>query len=297
MSTVPSLTARQAASMMPRPADRRVHHAKAPQPLVAVGRDLGQVVHQHLAGGDVAKILQVVEFLARWRRAGCAPAARSCAPAPSAGACRGRRISSSRQSMWLRYGIAGLEQRLALLQPVFVLASGRRCGGGRERMTRFQVLVVLDHQVAGGTAGEDLDRRRRRGRVPASPVRRCWSWCRRHRARCRTRRALDVVLLPGQPLGIGDGGRGVRHVEHRGQAAEHRAPWCRWGWSRPPCRRDRADGHAGRSGRAGHAGRGHRPRSPHARCAGRRERRSGHHARRHRWSRCPRAGRRCRRAG
>ena len=33
---------------------------------------------------------------------------------------------------------------------------------------------------------------------------------------------LDVVLFPGEPLRVGDRRRGVRHVEHRREAAEHR---------------------------------------------------------------------------
>ena len=105
---------------------------------------------------------------------------------------------------------------------------------------------------------------------------------------------LDVVLLPGELLGIDDGRRGVRHVEHRGQAAEHRGPACRSGWSPPSCRRGRADARADRSARAARAGPWRRSSRRPWRRRARRARRCGRCGRRRRWPRCPRAAHRCR---
>ena len=219
VSTVPSLIARQAAVLHLLAADRRVHHAEAFQPVVAVRRDLGEVVDQHLAGGDVAEILQVVEFLGGGdvqdvRRAAGGAGQRHQAPGAEEGAFLVAPFHVA------AIGVARLEHVLAVLQAVFVLAViGDAAAAGAH--DAFQVLVVLDHQVAGGTAGEDLDRADAAAEFQLCQFGDVGLGAADIEAHVAPGLAFHVVLLPGELFGIGDRRRGVRHVEHRGKAAEH----------------------------------------------------------------------------
>ena len=113
-------------------------------------------------------------------------------------------------------------QRLALVEAVFVLGVER--GAAADHLEdAAQALVVLDQQRAGGGADEhlyagaalrafQLRQMFTFSRVP--PMKKAKSQCMRWRPR------LD---LGGERL-LGDGQRiGVRHFEHRGDAAHHGA--------------------------------------------------------------------------
>jgi len=117
-------------------------------------------------------------------------------------------------------GVAQLEQGLPLLQPVFVLAVVGHAAAAVAH-DGLQGGVVLDQQVTGAAAGEHLDaadaglllqHRKLRGvALRGADIQ-------AHVAPCH---ALDIPLLPRDLAGAGDGGRGVRHVEHRREAAQH----------------------------------------------------------------------------
>ena len=242
---------------MPLAADRRVHHAVAAEPLVAVGRHLGQVVHQHLAGGDVAEILEVVEFLARSRRAGYAPAGRLRRASAISRRVPRKAHSSSRHSMWLAYGSPQLNTAPCGPAGGIRPRCERRCGGAR-RASRAQMLASSSTsrspvELPANTLMAHTPRPvSRRGKA-----RECWPWWRRHRGRCRTRRRArrSPASRPAAAAST-SGGRGVRHVEHRGHAAEHGGPGAGGhALDAHGARRGRADAHAGRSGRAARAGR------------------------------------------
>ncbi len=115
---------------------------------------------------------------------------------------------------------AGVEHRLAGLQPVLVLAVvGDRPAAGPHH--RLQAGIVLDQQVAGRAAGEHLDRAHAGQRFQPAEFRRVGLGGADIQPDVAPAVRLDIALLPGHPLGVGDGGAGVRHVEHGGQPAQH----------------------------------------------------------------------------
>ena len=119
--------------------------------------------------------------------------------------------------------IARLEQRPALLQPVFVLGVIGDAPAPRAHHA-LQVLVVLHQQIAGRTAGEDLDAAHPAAKLQLRELRDVLLGAADIKPDVAPRFALDVFLLPRQLLGIDDRRRGVRHVEHRRQPAQHRGP-------------------------------------------------------------------------
>ena len=110
----------------------------------------------------------------------------------------------------------------ALAQPVFVL--GMECGAAADRLQNIaHALVVLDQQRAGrgahehldaAGAGQPLQRRELMGVLARAPD------IEREVAVHAVMPARDLV---GQRRGVGGGRLGVGHLEHRGDAAQHRA--------------------------------------------------------------------------
>ena len=112
---------------------------------------------------------------------------------------------------------------LAVLQPVFVLGVVGDAPASRAHHA-LQVFVVLHQQVAGRAAGEDLDAAHAAAEFQLRQFGDVLLGAADIQTDVAPRLALDVVLLPRQPVGIDDRGRRVRHVEHRGQSAQHRGP-------------------------------------------------------------------------
>ena len=204
---------------MTRPADRRVHHAEPLQRVVAVRRHLREMVQQHLAGREVAEVLQVVQFL----RGGDVQDMRR----PAGGARQRHQPTRAKERGLLvapfhvaAIRIAGLEQRPALLQPIFVLGVIRDSPAPGPHHA-LQVFVVLHQQVAGRAAGEDLDAAHAAAKFQLRELGDVLLGAADVQPDVAPGFALDVVLLPRQLLGIDDRRRGVRHVEHRRQPAQH----------------------------------------------------------------------------
>ena len=88
----------------------------------------------------------------------------------------------------------------------------------------FQVLVVLDHQIAGGAAGEYLDAADAAAELEFGQFGNIRLRAADIQAHVAPGDLLRIALLPGQLFRIDDGREGVRHIEHRRQPAQDGAP-------------------------------------------------------------------------
>ncbi len=128
------------------------------------------------------------------------------------------RIAPDRMRTWIAFD----SQVHALAQAILVL--GMEGGAAADAFQhRAHALIVFDQQRAGGGAHEDFHAADARQPLQLAQVfgvlaRR--AGIKGEVAMHAVMRALDLV---GDCRGIGGGGIGVRHLEHRGDAAEHRA--------------------------------------------------------------------------
>ena len=101
--------------------DRRIDHGVGTQPVIGVGRPLGEVVEQHLHRGDVAIVVQVVQFLRRrdMQNMGGPPGA--AGQRHEAAGAEERRLDIAPLGV-ARIGHALMEEVLAVSQAILVLA-------------------------------------------------------------------------------------------------------------------------------------------------------------------------------